>query len=212
MAVEPSTKVWLSDPNLVERPPPKARGRPRQRVARAALPPAQDLAAVARALPTRVWRQFTWRHGSKGPMTSRLAKVPVWAAHRPPGPEAVRAREWLLIEWPQGAAAPTDYWLCQLAGVEAGLRRLIRLARARWRVELDYRELKEELGLDHYEGRGWLGWHHHVTLVSMAFGFLRSEQARAKKNGWCDVAPDALAPASRAPAAGRPLPLVPDPL
>jgi len=62
-----------------------------------------------------------------------------------------------------------------------GLRRLVRMARGRWRIEQDYRELKEELGLDHFEGRHWLGWYHHVTLVSMAFAFLRSEQARAKK-------------------------------
>ncbi len=74
-----------------------------------------------------------------------------------------------MIEWPPEAAAPTDYWLCQLEGVGVGLRRLIRVARARWRVELDCRELREELGLDHYEGRHWLGWHHHVTPVSMAF-------------------------------------------
>src|ERR1019366_2434185 len=69
----------------------------------------------------------------------------------------------------------------------------------RGRVELDYRELKEELGLDHYEGRHWLGWHHHVTLVSMAFAFLRSEQAQAKKNFWCEVddaAPDSSAASS----------------
>ena len=101
--------------------------------------------------------------------------------------------EWLLIEWPEGAAAPSDYWLAQLGKQSLGLRRLVKIARARWRVEMDYRELKEELGLDHYEGRHWLGWHHHVTLVSMAFAFLRSEQAQAKKNFWCDVdnaAPD----------------------
>ena len=73
----------------------------------------------------------------------------------------------------------------------------MKTARARWRVEMDYRELKEELGLDHYEGRHWLGWHHHVTLVSMAFAFLRTEQAAAKKNVWCD-ADDAAADAGAA--------------
>jgi SRSO17 transposase len=61
------------------------------------------------------------------------------------------------------------------------MRRLVRIAKARWRIELDYRELKEELGLDHYERRYWLGWHHHVCLVSLAHAFLRSEQARVKK-------------------------------
>ena len=93
-----------------------------------------------------------------------------------------------------------------------GLRRLIRVARARWRVEMDYRELKEELGLDHYEGRHWLGWHHHVTLVSVAFAFLRCEQARAKKNFWCDVAADPAGAASGADPPHGPLPVVPKPL
>ena len=121
-------------------------------------------------------------------MCSRFAQIKVWAAHgwkRQEHPR--RVMEWLLIEWPEGAAAPTDYWLAQLADQPVGLRRLVKIARARWRVELDYRELKEELGLDHYEGRFWLGWHHHVTLVSMAFAFLRTEQAQVKKNCWCEV-------------------------
>src|SRR5881397_3660324 len=92
-----------------------------------------------------------------------------------------------------------------------GLRRLVKTACARWRVEMDYRELKEELGLDHYEGRHWLGWHHHVTLVSMAFAFLRTEQIHAKKNFWCDagdVAADPSAAASPAPTSGGTMPLV----
>jgi hypothetical protein len=77
---------------------------------------------------------------------------------------------------------------------------------------LDYREMKEELGLDHYEGRHWLGWHHHVTLVSLAFAFLRSEQNRSKKNFWLDAADDAPATAGWADSADRPVPVVPDDL
>ncbi len=115
-------------------------------------------------------------------MRSRFARLEVWAAHgwlrqeHPP-----RVKEWLLVEWPEDAEAPSDYWLAQLGDAPFGLRRLVKTARARWRVEMDYRELKEELGLDHYEGRPWLGWNHHVTLVSLAFAFLRLEQAQAKK-------------------------------
>jgi SRSO17 transposase len=99
-----------------------------------------------------------------------------------------RVAEWLLIEWPQGESEPTQYWLAQLGSERPGLRRLVRTAHARWRIEMDYRELKEELGLDHFEGRHWLGWHHHVTLVTLAYAFLRAEQARLKKHFWCDFA------------------------
>jgi SRSO17 transposase len=93
----------------------------------------------------------------------------------------------LLVEWPEGEKQPTKYWLAQLGPHPPGLRHLVRVAKARGRIEQDYRELKEELGLDHYEGRQWLGWHHHVCLVTMAYAFLRSEQARLKKNFWCDL-------------------------
>lgn len=195
VAVEPSTKVWSCDPNLVPVPASKKTGRPRRFAPVSALPEPLDLRSLAQQLPSSAWTKVTWRAGSKGALQSRFAKLKVWAAH---GWKAqahpARVAEWLLIEWPQGAAAPSDYWLGQLGEGPVGLRRLVRTARARWRVELDYRELKEELGLDHYEGRHWRGWHHHVTLVSMAFAFLRCEQARAKKNFWCDLAPDEASP------------------
>jgi SRSO17 transposase len=91
--------------------------------------------------------------------------------------------EWLLIEWPKDAAEPSDYWMLRHPSRESfpSLRSAVHAARGRWKIEQDYRELKDELGLDHFEGRGWLGWHHHVTLVSLAFCFLRSEQTRSKK-------------------------------
>jgi SRSO17 transposase len=176
------------------------------------LPKAKTLEEVAKELPKPAWRNITWRQGTKGPMRSRFAQVKVWAAHgwkRQEHPK--RVMEWLLIEWPEDAVAPTDYWLAQLGEQSLGLRRLVKTARARWRVEMDYRELKEELGLDHYEGRHWLGWHHHVTLVSMAFAFLRTEQARAKKNFWCDAgdtAADPSAAAGPAHSSGGTMPVV----
>ena len=84
---------------------------------------------------------------------------------------------WLLAEWPHGKAEPTKYWLANLPETTP-IVALVRLARSRWRVEQDYRELKSALGLDHFEGRGFLGWHHHVTLVSVAHGFLILERLR----------------------------------
>jgi SRSO17 transposase len=198
VSVEPSTKAWLEDPNAIPVPASKPTGRPRRFAPVSAYPEPADLRALAVALPASAWQTVIWRAGTKGPMASRFARVKVWAAHgwkaqkHPP-----RAAEWLLVEWPEGATAPSDYWLARLGPQTPGLRRLVRTARARWRVEMDYRELKEELGLDHYEGRHWLGWHHHVTLVSIAFAFLRCEQARAKKNFWCDLAADPASPAIR---------------
>jgi SRSO17 transposase len=92
-----------------------------------------------------------------------------------------RVTKRLLVAWPEGEKQPTKYWLAQLGTQWRGLRRLVRVAKARGRIEQDYRELKEELGLDHYEGRQWLGWRHHVCLVTIAYAFLRSEQSRLKK-------------------------------
>ena len=182
VAVEPSIKVWTTDPGLTPLAASKPKGRPREYPALKDLPAAKTLVEVANGLPKTAWRNITWRQGTKGPMRSRFGQVKVWAAHgwkrqeHPP-----RVMEWLLIEWPEDAVMPADYWLAQLGEQSLGLRRLVKTARARWRVGMDCRELKEELGLDHYAGRFWLGWHHHVTLVSMAFAFLRTEQAQVKK-------------------------------
>lgn len=190
VAVEPKTVVWKQDPKAVPVPPSAPTGRPRRYPPLASTPTPQDFATVARQLPASAWKKVTWREGTRGPQRSRFAKLKVWAAHgwrAQRHPE--RVAEWLLVEWPEGEPEPTKYWLGQLDGDRPGLRRLVRIAHARWRIEMDYRELKEELGLDHFEGRHWLGWHHHVTLVTLAYAFLRFEQARLKKNSWCDFAP-----------------------
>jgi SRSO17 transposase len=195
--VEPTTVVWRDDPNLPVPAPKKNKvGRPRRYPSLEALERPESLEEVAQKLPVSAWRRVRWRQGSRGLQRSRFVMLPVWAAHgwreqaHPP-----RVMEWLLMEWPEGEKQPTKYWLAQRGSQPLGLRRFVRIAKARWRIEQDYRELKEELGLDHYEGRHWLGWHHHVCLVTMAYAFLRSEQARLKKNLWCDLEP---APSSEA--------------
>ena len=86
------------------------------------------------------------------------------------------AEEWLLVEWPQDESAPTKYWLSTLPA-DAALATLVETAKLRWRIERDYQELKQELGLDHYEGRGWRGFHHHMALCVAAYGFLVSERS-----------------------------------
>ena len=95
----------------------------------------------------------------------------------------------LLVEWPEQEKEPTQYFFCDLPSSYT-LRRLVRIAKCRWKIEQDYHQLKEELGLDHYEGRSWNGWHHHVTLVMLAHAFLTLETLRSKKNFWVDPAED----------------------
>jgi SRSO17 transposase len=142
-----------------------------------------SLRELAAETGRKAYRQATWRRGSKGPMRSRFRVQSVRpagvAARRharsqaagPAGWDGVLPAVTLLTEWPTGAAAPTEYWLSSL-GAEVPLRRLVRLAKMRWRIEHDYREMKHGLGLDHFEGRTWRGWHHHVTLVTAAHAFL----------------------------------------
>jgi len=201
--VEPPTAAWPSRPAPPAPLPATGRGRPRTRPRPTELPKPQALGALAQSLPPTAWRTVTWRAGSKGPLTSRFARFAVWCAHawRRGGPLAPR-EEMCLVEWPPDERAPTKYWLADLRGEPLGLRRLVRLAKGRWRIEQDYRELKDELGLDHFEGRSYAGWYHHMTLVSMAYAFLVLERARAKKNLAADVAPDP-APASAPPPLAR---------
>jgi SRSO17 transposase len=112
-----------------------------------------------------------WRCAS-GPPTANCAPPPA-----SPAPE-LQIR-WLLVEWPSHAPEPTDYWLSSLPA-DTDLKTLVRLAKLRWRIEHDYRELKDALGLDHFEGRSYRGWHHHVTCVSVAHAFLTLERQRPK--------------------------------
>jgi SRSO17 transposase len=128
--------------------------------------------------------ELIWRRGSKGLQRGRFLALRVRPAGVTPRRLARAAGEelplrWLLAEWPVGKPEPTKYWLANLPETTP-IVELVRLARSRWRVEQDYRELKGALGLDHFEGRGWVGWHHHVTLVSVAHGFLTLERRRPK--------------------------------
>jgi SRSO17 transposase len=127
--------------------------------------------------------ELVWRRGSKGLQRGRFLAVRVRPAGVTPRRLARAAGGelpvgWLLAEWPVGKPEPTKYWLASLPE-GTPLVELARLARLRWRVEQDYRELKGALGLDHFEGRGFPGWHHHVTLVSVAHGFLTLERLRS---------------------------------
>lgn len=140
---------------------------------------------LAIKLPAWMWKTIKWREGAKRKLVSRFAAVRVLPAHRPPKGKAKPPRQWLLIEWPKGDPEPTKFWFSNLFP-QTGLSRLVFFAKVRWRIEQSYQQLKEELGLDHYEGRGYRGWHHHVTLTMLAYGFLLLETLRGKKNFWVD--------------------------
>src|SRR4051795_8320825 len=152
--------------------PSSGRGRPsRPRYRSAPIALRAHVLAAGRAAV----QQVTWRQGSRGPMRSHFVVLRV----RPAGHHQAARRAadgslpavWLLAEWPPEAAEPTDYWLSSLPE-DTPLAELVRLAKIRWRIEHDYRELKTALGLDHFEGRTWTGWHRHVTLVTAAQLFL----------------------------------------
>jgi SRSO17 transposase len=135
---------------------------------------------LALRLPKRAWRTITWREGSADPLRSRFARA--WVRTAPIRGAAGRPQETLLIEWPHGEAAPTKYWLANLDN-KMSFRELVDIAKMRWRIERDYQELKQEIGLDHYEGRGWPGFHHHGTLCIAAYGFLISERETIPPSG-----------------------------
>ncbi len=137
---------------------------------------------LAEALGAEHWRDITWREGVAGPLGSRFAALRLRPAHRDRRRSEPWPEEWLLIEWPEGEAEPTKYWLANLPE-DTSLERLVHLAKLRWRIERDYRELKQELGLGHYEGRGWRGFHHHAALCIAAYGFLLIEQGAIPPSG-----------------------------
>ena len=135
---------------------------------------------LALSLPKHAWRTITWREGSATKLSSRFARVRVRTA--PIRGASRRGEETLLIEWPKDKPEPTKYWLSTL-DLNVPFRRLVDLAKMRWRIERDYQELKQEIGLGHYEGRGWRGFHHHGTLCIAAYGFLVAERAMIPPSG-----------------------------
>jgi SRSO17 transposase len=177
LGVQSSTSLWPPGTAPLPPKPWSGRGRPPTRVRRS--PEQKPLSAekLARSLPPPVWQRVTWRAGTNGLLTSRFAAVRVRPAHRDEQRHEPRPEEWFLIEWPEGEDAPTKYWLSTLPP-ETPLAELVSQTKLRWRIERDYQELKQEIGLGHYEGRSWRGFHHHASLCIAAYGFLVSERGR----------------------------------
>jgi SRSO17 transposase len=182
VGVEKTLKVIAADADLGEVPPYTGRGRPPSRPEKVR-PGATSESVLGWAQGrARDFRKVTWREGSKGKLSSRFAAWRVRPAHKMSAGQEPAAPCWLVAEWPEGEATPTKFYFSNLpAGTS--LRQLVRTAKGRWWVEHSYKELKDELGLDHFEGRSWRGWQHHVTLVLLAYAFLvlRRRQRRGKK-------------------------------
>ena len=137
---------------------------------------------LALELPADTWQPIKWRDGSNTPLTSRFARWRVRPAHDDAKRTEPAAEEWLLIEWPEGEAEPDHYWFSTLPA-DISFEGMVDQAKLRWRIERDYLELKQEVGLGHYEGRGWRGFHHHATLCVAAYGFLISEKETIPPSG-----------------------------
>ena len=173
--VQPNTLMWPSGTG------PKRRGKPLNNTGRRDEPDLISAKEMALGLPKRAWRTIRWREGSADWLSSRFARVRVGVGHNQLIPELL-LQEWLLVEWPEDEDEPTKYWLSTLSA-DISFHRLVDLAKLRWRIERDYQELKQEVGLDHYEGRGWRGFHHHATLCIAAYGFLLAERAAIPPSG-----------------------------
>lgn len=180
--------AWTEDPHPAE-PPMKRGGKiPRKRLYAKELPPTRSLCQIAKDLSSSSWKTITWREGTKGPLSSRFARVAVWMATGLTEGRTMKVpSEELLIEWSEGTNEPRKYWLSSLSPQRTSFRALVRKAKGRFRVDQDYEEMKGEVGLDHFEGRSWQGWHHHVTLVTLAYAFLMLERMGNKKNFWIDL-------------------------
>ena len=175
VGIKPNILMW--PPGIAPRRPDKAINNTGRRD-EPGLMPAKELAL---SLPKRNWRTISWREGSAGRLSSRFARVRVRVGRNKAKPETI-SEEWLLIEWPQGEKAPTRYWLSTLPA-DIDFQRMVDITKLRWRVESDYHDLKQEIGLGHYEGRGWRGFHHHATLCIAAYGFLIAERAAIPPSG-----------------------------
>jgi SRSO17 transposase len=182
VGIKSTTTLW--PPGIVPLPPrPKGKmGRPPRLLRRDKQHQPLTAKELALCLSAADLRRVSWREGTSGMMRSRFAALRVRAAHRDYLRKEPHPEQWLLIEWPKTEKEPTKYWLSNLPSSIA-LRKLVAIAKLRWRIERDYEELKQELGLGHFEGRNWRGFHHHATLSIAAYGFLVLERCLFPPSG-----------------------------
>lgn len=177
LAIRSNTTVWALERQPLPPKPWTGKGPRAIRMRRDQTHQPITVKQLAEELPEKAWREVAWREGSKETLRSRFAVLRVRPAYGDDRKGGLQPEQWLLIEWPTGDAAPSGYWLARLP-VNLTLKRLVGISKHRWVIERDYEELKGELGLAHYEGRNWRGFHHHATLCIAAYGFLMAERSR----------------------------------
>jgi SRSO17 transposase len=184
MGVGPATSVWAPGVRpLAQVKPWGGKGpRPLLRLRRDEAHKPVSVKELALDLPDEAWQVIAWREGSNDVLKGRFARVRIHPAHRDNLRSELRPEEWLIVEWPETEAEPTKYWLSTLPP-DIPFDELVDAVKLRWRIERDYQELKQEVGLGHYEGRGWRGFHHHATLCIAAYGFLIAERETIPPSG-----------------------------
>jgi SRSO17 transposase len=177
VGVQSSITVWEPGEQPLPAKPRGTTGRPPRLLQRTTDHQPISVKQLAMSLPSSAFKQITWREDGERKLRSRFAALRVRPAHRDYEKAEPYPEEWLLIEWPQGKPEPIKYWISTLPSTTR-LKALVKMAKHRWIIERDYQELKQELGLGHYEGRNWRGFHHHATLCIAAYGFLVAERNR----------------------------------
>jgi SRSO17 transposase len=177
VGVQSSVTVWEPGKQPLPARSRRKMGRPPRLLQRTADHQPVSVKQLAMSLSSSTFKETSWREGTARKLRSRFTAVRVRPAHRDYQRAEPHAEEWLVIEWPSNEPEPTKYWLSTLPP-NTPLKALVKMTKHRWIIERDYQELKQELGLGHFEGRNWRGFHHHATLCIAAYGFLVAERNR----------------------------------
>ena len=177
VGIQSTTTVWPPGQQPLPAKPSSGKGRPASLLQRDSDHQPVAVKQLAIGLPSKAFKQLTWREGTQQKLQSRFAAARIRPAHRDYEKTEPHEEQWLLIEWPREEKEPTKYWISTMPAATK-LKALVKMAKHRWIIERDYEELKQELGLGHFEGRNWRGFHHHATLCIAAYGFLIAERSR----------------------------------
>lgn len=182
VGIQSTTSLWKPGEAPLPPKPWSGRERPPSRLRHETEHKPVSAKDMAKALSPDAWHTVAWREGTNTVLRSRFAAIRVRPAHRDTLRSEPRPEEWFMVEWPEDEEAPTKYWFSTLPD-DTPLAALVDAAKLRWRIERDFQDLKQDLGLGHYEGRGWRGFHHHAALCIAAYGFLVTERSLIPPSG-----------------------------